>query len=122
MTVGDTITCQAEANPDPSYRWVKLSGGGMDISGAVLTVTAPMVGENVYMCIVENYLDANTINVTVIVNPGRSCIDVDFLLKSVFFVRVEIRFSITNHITLYFILYKSLYCEHNQRHCYCQPR
>ena len=104
INIGDTVTCQAQANPDPSYRWVILSGGGLNISGAVLTATESSVGDNVYMCIAENKLGADTINVTFIVDPGKSYrFTQNMIFVKMSFIRVKIMFSITSYISLYTI-------------------
>ena len=58
---GDNITCYARAKPDRiDFEWRKIEGGGDGyISGAILTVTGNMTGNNTYQCTANNTVLGN---------------------------------------------------------------
>ncbi len=59
LNIGQNITCESQANPEPEFYWMKVDGSGIEtrLNGSVLTMTKDMTGLNEYSCIATNCVD-----------------------------------------------------------------
>ena len=61
---GDTITCAAEGNPEPTLKWVDQTNATIADSG-MLEIDAAMEGRQTYSCLAQNEVRGDTISAMV---------------------------------------------------------
>ena len=61
---GDTITCAAEGNPEPTLKWVDQNNDTVVESGT-LEINAAMEGRQTYSCLAQNEVRGDTISAMV---------------------------------------------------------
>ena len=58
---GDTITCAAEGNPEPTLKWVDQNNDTIAASGTLL-IDAVMEGRQTFSCLAQNEVRGDTIS------------------------------------------------------------